>query len=286
MGNGAETETAPPGGLRVRGYRRRASHMRGVAIALLQRPVVVPGGEEQHLLRARRVHNPARVGEDAAAASQNAEIERFEVRERIVGAFDGHHGLVGRDGVAVVQRAHCQRGPVVAASLEDGDGFIDPADPARSLAEDLHQYLGSMPVLPQNFPGAHEILVGIVPGADQVLREVEGLWIQARPARCGHSAIPALGRPGIGSRYGLAGSQSRGNSQKMSKPCRRPLRLPGNGVRRSGKLQTLAPAPLAWNNRSGERQQPGAPLPWTASWVGPRAKPKAPAVGHLHGIGV
>ena len=246
MGNRAETETAPPGGLRVRRYRRRASHMRGVAIALLQRPVVVPGGEEQHLLRACRVHNPARVGEDAAAASQNAEIERFEVRERIVGAFDGHHGLVGRDGVAVVQRAHCQRGPVVAASLEDGDGFIDPADPARGLAEDLHPYPGSMPVLPQNIPAAHEILVGIVPGADQVIGEVERLWIQARPARCSHAAIPALGRPGIGSRYGLAGCSLRGNSQTMSKPCRRPLRLPGNGVRRSGKLQTLAPAPLAW----------------------------------------
>ncbi len=37
-------------------------------------------------------------------------------------------------------------------------------------------------------------------------------------------------------------------------------------------------------NVSGERQRPGMVVPWSTSGAGPQAKPKAPAVGHLHGI--
>ena len=55
---------------------------------------------------------------------------------------------------------------------------------------------GRYPILAQNIPGAHEILVGIVAAADQVLREVEGLWIQARAGAlrsCGYSGARSAG---------------------------------------------------------------------------------------------
>ena len=89
--------------------------------------MVVPGGKVQHLPGPCGRHGFARIGGDAGAAGKDAEIERFQVRETIVGAFDGHHRLVRFDGVAVVERPDPERRPVVAAQFEQRNGFIDAA---------------------------------------------------------------------------------------------------------------------------------------------------------------
>ena len=55
----------------------------------------------------------------------------------------------------------------------------------------------------------------------------------------------------------------------------------------SGIVMAVTPTVSHGTNVSGERQRPGAVVPWATSGAGPQAKPKAAAVGHsqLHGAG-
>ena len=56
-------------------------------------------------------------------------------------------------------------------------------------------------------------------------------------------------------------------------------RRAGPGHRRAGGT---AVGHFHGTNVSGERQRPGAIVPWSSSGAGPQAKPKAAAVGHSH----
>ena len=80
-----------------------------------------------------------RVRADARPPTERAEAKRLEMAERFVRAFDGEHGVPALEAVALVERVHGERAPVVGAQLEQRDRFVDPAHPAFVLAGELHQ---------------------------------------------------------------------------------------------------------------------------------------------------
>ena len=152
--------------------------MRRVAVAGLHQPVVVPGGEEHHLLRRGGLDHPAGVGADAGAAGQDAEVERFEVREGVVGTGDEHDRLPRLHLVAVEEGVHLELGPLDRAELQDRDGLVHPAEEGLLLAEHLHRDAGTVVVGDQDFAGPHEVLIGVIARAHLLDREVEDVRVE------------------------------------------------------------------------------------------------------------
>src|SRR5215211_3935086 len=103
------------------------------------------------------------------------------MREHRVVALDRHDGLPGRDLVALVQRPHIERVPVLAAELEDSDGLVDPTEHRGLLLEDLHGHVRMAALLLQELLREVEVGVGVVALPDPVGREPEDLWIEPSP---------------------------------------------------------------------------------------------------------
>jgi hypothetical protein len=101
------------------------------------------------------------------------------VGELVVGSLDLEHHFPRRDRIAVVQRAHLQRRPVIAAKLEDGDRFVDAAEQGVLLGEHLHGDMWRGTVASQHITGAGEVFVGVVAGPHLVDRQVEDGGIEA-----------------------------------------------------------------------------------------------------------
>src|SRR5205807_1162614 len=100
--------------------------------------------------------------EASAVSPWHAEIQRFQVGERVVRSFDEEHRLPRLDFVPVVQGGDLELAPVHAAQLEDRDGLIDAAEERVRLAEHLHRHTGPVVVLEEQIARAHEVLVGVV----------------------------------------------------------------------------------------------------------------------------
>jgi len=159
--------------------------VRGVAIAGLHHPVVVAGGEEHHVLRLCRLDHATGVGADPGAAGEDAEVECLEVGELVVRSLDLEHDLPGRDRVAVVQCAHLEGRPVVAAELEDRDRLVDAAEERVMLGVDLHGHARRGPVAAQHLARAGEVLVRVVAGPHLLDGQVEDRGVEAGS---GHAA--------------------------------------------------------------------------------------------------
>ena len=69
---------------------------------------------------------------------EHAEVDGLEVGEERVVALDRQHGLPRLDPVAVVERVHGERVPVVRAELQDRDRLVDAAEHRVVALEDLH----------------------------------------------------------------------------------------------------------------------------------------------------
>ena len=111
------------------------------------------------------------------------------------------------------------------------------------------------------------------PGDSREQQGAPGLDATTRSRRLGQPpATPLRARAG---RYSGAGTASTARPRTYSGGhCRNP---PDSLERRPGSSD------FHGTNVSGERQRPGAIVPWSTSGAGPQAKPKAPAVGHFHG---
>ena len=118
MRDGSDTFPAPPGGLLVRRDADRCTDdlprdVRRVAVARLNAVVIVARRHEDDRLALGRFQHAHDVRRDQRAAREHAEVERLEMCKQRVVALDRHHGFVRRDLVAVVERVHGQRIPVV-----------------------------------------------------------------------------------------------------------------------------------------------------------------------------
>ena len=123
--------------------------------------MVVPGWEEEHFLRRRCLNHAPGLGGDAGGACKRTEIERFQVGEGVVGAFDGHHCFVCGDLVAFAQGTHGERLPAFAGKLDDRHRLVDTAKPAIGAAEHLHQHAWTVPVGSQHTLGVDEVAIRI-----------------------------------------------------------------------------------------------------------------------------
>ncbi len=183
MGDGADAAAAPPARLSVGRDADRARDVGRPAVAGLDQPVVVAGGEEDHRLAGRRVDHLADVGHHPRASRKRSQVDRLQVGEEGVVAADQHHRLVGLDLVALVQRLHLQLRPAVLpgaplapprAFAQDRDRLVDPAEQPMVLGEALHRHLRSPPFGFQQLLGEDEIGVRVVAGADFLQRQAEG----------------------------------------------------------------------------------------------------------------
>ena len=122
---------------------------------------LVARAEHDHGLPVRGGDDLARVRRDASSLGQRAKVERLEVRERGVIAFDVHHRLAGLRDLAVVERAHLQ---VLPARL-----------PQRGeLVRDLENVAGDrfvvLPCLPrQGEPACIETALGVEVASEDAL---------------------------------------------------------------------------------------------------------------------
>ena len=114
--------------MRVRRDADGTGDVRGVAVAGLHEPVIVPRREEHHFLRFRRLHDLAGIRAHARAPRQDAQVQRFQHRERVVRSLDEEHGLPGLNLLTVIQRVHDQLVPALGAELQDRDRLVDAAE--------------------------------------------------------------------------------------------------------------------------------------------------------------
>ena len=111
VGDGADPAPAPPGRLGVGGDADRAGDVGAPAVAGLDQPVVVAGGEVEDLLAAGRLDDLGDVAHDQRAAGQRAQVDGLQVGEHGVVALDRHHRLAGGDAVALLQRVDLEAVP-------------------------------------------------------------------------------------------------------------------------------------------------------------------------------
>ena len=126
----------------------------------------LPPAAFDHALDVRRDQRPP---------SEHAEVDGLEVGEERVVALDREHGLPGLDAVAVIERVHRQRVPVVRAELEHGDRLVDAAEHRLLALEDLHHDARPPAVGEQRVARVVEVRVGVVALAHLLDREVEDL---------------------------------------------------------------------------------------------------------------
>jgi len=139
-----------------------AGNVRRVAVTGLHQPVVVARREEHHFLGLRRLDHEPRVGADARAPREDAEVQRFQHREGIVRPLDEQHRLPRIDLVAVIQRVHDQLVPALGAQLEDRDRLVDAPQVGVRFAEYLHRHARPVLVFAQQVARADEVFVGVV----------------------------------------------------------------------------------------------------------------------------
>ena len=106
--HGAETGRAPPLALLVGGYGDCAADVGRVARSGLGFVGLVTGAEHDHGLSVRGCDDVAGVRSDARAFGERTEVERLEMSERRVLAFDMHHRLVRTRDLTVIERRHRQ----------------------------------------------------------------------------------------------------------------------------------------------------------------------------------
>ena len=158
----ADARGPPPARLRIRRNADRAGDVRGISVSGLHEPVIVARRKEHDRLRMRGVDHEPRVRAHARAPREHAEVEGLEMGEHLVRAFDRHHRFPGLDRLAVVERAHRERAPVIGAELEDRDRLIHAAQIRLRLSEHLHRDARGAMIGEQDLAGANEILVGVV----------------------------------------------------------------------------------------------------------------------------
>jgi len=154
--------------------------MSRIPVAGLHQPVVVPRGEEHHLLGPRGVDDATRVGPDLGAPGEHAQVERLQVGERVVRPLDEEHRLPRLDLVAVIQGVHLELVPLGGAQLEDGDRLVDAAEKGVRFAEHLHGHAGAMAVLEEQLPRSDEVLIRVVPLPHALDGEVEDRGMEPR----------------------------------------------------------------------------------------------------------
>ena len=140
MRHRADAFGAPPRRLRIGGDADRAGDVGGVAVARLDQPVIVAGRKEHHFFRLRRFDDQPRVGTDARASRQHAEVERLEHREGVVRPLDEQDRLPRLDFLSIIERVHDQLIPALGAELQNRNRFIDAAQVGVPLAEHLHRH--------------------------------------------------------------------------------------------------------------------------------------------------
>ena len=182
--DGADAATAPPRRLGVGRHADRSGHVRRPAVAGLDEPVVVAGGEVQDRLAAGGLDHLVHVAHDERAAREAAEIDGLQVGEQAVVALDRQHGLPRRDRVALVQRADLELleavdpAAVGAAAagrlLEHRDRLVDPAEHRLPALEHLHQHVRVAVVGLEQRLRVVEVGVGVVAVADLLDRQAEG----------------------------------------------------------------------------------------------------------------
>ena len=184
--HGADPLRAPPRRLGVGGDPDGTGDMGGPAVAGLDQPMVVPRGEEHHLLGRGGLDHAPRIGADAGAAREDAEVEGLEVGESVVRPLDQHHRFPRLDLVAIMERVHGEVLPLHRAELEDRDRLVHAPQEGVRLAEDLHRDAGSVSVGEEDLAGTDEILIRVVPRPHLVDGEVEDRGVQAGRARWRH----------------------------------------------------------------------------------------------------
>ena len=110
----------------------------------------------------RSLEHPHGVRGDQRPPCEHAEVERLEMREERVVAFDRHHRLPGLDAVAVVERVDGQSLPVVRTELEDGDRLVHAAEERMLLLEYLHHHARVPALGLEQLLGEVEVGVGVV----------------------------------------------------------------------------------------------------------------------------
>ena len=182
MRHGSDALAPPPRRLSIGGDTNGAGNVRGIAIAGLHQPVIVSRGKEHDFLGTCCFHDESRVGTHASTPRQHADIQRFEMCERIVRPFDRQHSFPGRGLVSIEQRVHHEIVPGMRAELENRDRFVDPPQERVRLGEDLHEHLGSMTIGEQDFAGPDEVFVRVVARLHLVHRQVKNRRIEPLPA--------------------------------------------------------------------------------------------------------
>ena len=211
--HGPDAAAAPPGGLGVGRDADRAGDVRRPAVAGLDEPVVVAGGEEHDVLAAGGVDDGPDVAHDQRAAGHAAEVDGLEVRELGVVALDRHDGLARLDPVALVEgvddevvprrHPHAVGADVPGADLQDRDRLVHPTEQRLLLLEDLHQD-PRMPVLGlQQLLGRPEVRVAVVPRAQPADRQLEGGRVESQRIRR-HRREPSEKRAAARARRGGA----------------------------------------------------------------------------------
>jgi hypothetical protein len=201
--DGPHAAPAPPRRLRVRRDADRPGHVRGPAVAGLHEPVVVPRGEEQDLLAARRADHGIDVAHDERPARHAAEVDGLEVREQRVVALDRHDRLLGGDTVTLVQGPDLQLVPPrlpaavrqrpAAALPQHGDGLVDAPEDRLLLLEHLHQHARSAALVLQQLLREIEVLVAVVARPHLVDGQTEHGGVET--GAHGHRAILGTGAP-------------------------------------------------------------------------------------------
>ena len=186
--HGADAATPPPGRLCVGRDADRARHVSGPAIAGLYEPVIVPRGKEEDLLAARRLDDLAHVAHDQRAPRQAPEVDGLEVREKRVVARDRQHGLIGRDLIPFIERAHVEILPATLpasicalparAQLQQGDRLVDAAERRVVLLEDLHRHMRVPALGLEQLLGEVEVRVAVPAAADFLDRQPEDVGVQ------------------------------------------------------------------------------------------------------------
>ena len=270
MRHGADAAAAPPGRLRVGGdpdlgADHRAGDVGGVAVAGLHAVVVVARRHEDDRLAVRRLDDAGGVGRDQRPPGQHAEVDGLEVGEERVVALDRHHGLPRLDPVAVVERVHGQRVPVVGAELEDRDRLVDAAEHRLVALEDLHHDARMALVAKQRLARVVEVGVGVVALPHLLDGEVEDLGreplgLASWPVVMLRAPGRRRARPRRPRAARATAPRSRSGAAARGRASRAPSRAGGrDGVAIQAKTSTATPtAPSELAARAGPRRCAGA----------------------------
>src|SRR5262249_48426275 len=161
-----------------------ARDVRGVPVASLDAMVIVSGRHEDDRLTVSRLEHARDVRRNQGPASKYAEVDRLEMSKGRVVALDRQRRLVGRYGVAVVERMPGQLLPVVRAELENRDRLVHPAEIRIVLLEDLHHHARPTAIRQQRLARMVEVRVGVVALPHLLDRELEDLRRQPALSAC------------------------------------------------------------------------------------------------------